>query len=71
MDTENVRLHVDITPVAKQKLEELKDRTEAGSLIEVIRRSIALYDLVSLRIQGGEKLFFRDEDGKVQEVIVL
>lgn len=65
------RLNLDITPKAKEALQDLQERTEAASLIEVIRRAVALYDLVVSQTEKGNAFFVRREDGTEMQIIIL
>lgn len=68
---ERVRLSLDVTPTVRQQLEDLEIRTEAGSLTEVIRRALALYDLVVEHQEDGGKLVFSHPDGSDETLRVL
>jgi hypothetical protein len=48
-----VRLNLDLTPRAKEMLEELQSRTDAASLVEVVRRALAFYDWLASRKDEG------------------
>jgi hypothetical protein len=62
---------LDVAPTVRQQLEELEIRTEAGSLTEVVRRALALYDLVVEHQEGAGKLIFRHADGSEETLRVL
>lgn len=66
-----IRINLDITPEAKKALQGLQERTEASSLIEVIRRAIALYDLVDSQTEEGNALIVRRMDGTETQIILL
>jgi hypothetical protein len=44
-----IRLNLDMLAEIKSQLEELRDLTHADSMSEVIRRALAVYDLVLSR----------------------
>ena len=55
----------------KDQLEILRDETDAESLSEVIRKALALYDLVWDEKSKGSKMIFRSEDGKNERELHL
>ena len=61
---EKVRLNLDLPPKVKVRLEELRAMTDADSMSEVVRRALALYDLV---VASGGKVVIKD--GDTEEVI--
>lgn len=68
---DRVRLSLDVTPRVREQLGDLETRTEAGSITEVIRRALALYDLVIEHQGEGGKLIFRHSDGEDEVLKVL
>ncbi|HEY3898252.1 MAG TPA: hypothetical protein VGM54_06550 [Chthoniobacter sp.] len=68
---DRVRLSLDVTPKVREQLDLLEARTEAGSITEVIRRALALYDLVVEHQQEGGKLIFRHADGEEESLRML
>jgi hypothetical protein len=51
-------------------METLRDQTNAESLTEVVRRSLAVYDFLLTRKKEGAKLMI-EEDGKKTELVLL
>jgi hypothetical protein len=65
------RLNLEMTPAVRARLEDLRGRTQADSLAEVVRRALAVYDLVlETRASGGD-LIIRSGDGREQSVVIL
>ena len=62
---------MDVSPKVKDQLTDLATRTEAPTLTEVVRRALALYDLVVEHQDEGGSLVFRDSDGTEEVVRVL
>ena len=58
-------------PELKDRLEELRDRTNAESLSEVIRRSLAVYETIISEQNNKSKIVFRSEDGAEKELIIV
>jgi hypothetical protein len=68
---DRTRLSLDVSPKVREQLDRLEVRTEAGSITEVIRRALALYDLVTEHQSEGGKLVFRHPDGEEESLRVL
>ncbi len=45
--TPKIRLNLDITEQVRDRLLKLQQKSEASSFVEVIRRALALYEMVS------------------------
>ncbi len=69
--TDRTRLSLDVSPKVREQLDHLEARTEAGSITEVIRRALSLYDLVTEHQVEGGKLVFRHADGDEEILRVL
>lgn len=61
---------MDLSPDVKRKMQRLVKRTGCGTLVELIRRAVALYDLATEHQADGGKLVFRHADGR-EEVLKL
>lgn len=68
---DRIRLSLDVSTRVRDQLDELESRTEAGSITEVIRRAVALYDLVIEHQQEGGRLIFEHSDGQTEALRVL
>ena len=64
------RLTLDLAEPVRKKLEQLKDRTQADSLVEVVRRALAVYAFVWDEKVQGRALVTRG-DGGDREVVLL
>lgn len=49
----------------------LQHETEADSMTEVIRRSLAVYEMLWNAQQEGETVLLRDTDGNEREVVLI
>lgn len=68
---ESVRLNLEVNPAVRDRLERLKDNTEAESLTEVIRRALAVYEtLVNLSADHHE-IVIRTGDGDDTPLILV
>lgn len=65
------RLNLDLPEGAKLRLERLRDSTHADSLSEVVRRALAVYELVSRENIEGSKFIIRSEDGSERHLEIL
>lgn len=60
------RLHVAFTPRMMERMEYLKDKTEAASYTEVLRNAMRLYDALIQEIEDGNEICVRDKDGGIK-----
>ena len=65
------RLNLEMTEEVRQKLEALREKTDADSLAEVIRKALAVYDFLWSEREKGTKLFVRSSDDKDRELVLL
>ena len=56
---------------ARQKLETLRDQTQANSLTEVVQRALAVYDFLHAEKAKGNTFVVKDPDGGEKEVVLL
>lgn len=64
------RLNLDITPKIKLQLDELCQRTDTLTYIEVVRKAIALYDLVTTEERNGARILIQT-DNDTQRIKLL
>jgi hypothetical protein len=55
----------------RQKLESLREKTDADSLAEVVRKALAVYDFLWSEQAKGTKLLVRGADNQDREVVLL
>lgn len=68
------RLQLDLMPVAKERLNKLRDETEAASYSEVLKRALHLYEHVHQGQREGKTFgFLVQENGQnvFHELLVL
>jgi metal-responsive CopG/Arc/MetJ family transcriptional regulator len=64
-----VRLNLDMSTDVRDRLDELRDRSNADSRSELLRRALAVYDLlVTNEIEGGVAIV-RGSDGKESRLV--
>ena len=64
-----IRMNLEMRPEIRDRLERLSDET-GMSLSEVVRKSLAVFDLVWCERQKGRKIVVRDEDGE-RKIVIL
>ena len=69
--SDRIRLSLDVDAKAKAQIEIIRKRTGAASLTDIIRRAVALYDLVTEHVGQGGKLVFRHADGREETLRLL
>jgi Arc/MetJ-type ribon-helix-helix transcriptional regulator len=66
-----VRVTIEAPPVVRNQIESLVKRTNAGSMTEVVRKAIGLYEhCVAAKEQGG-KILIERADGTMIELVNL
>jgi hypothetical protein len=58
-----VRLSIDISRTTRERLEHLRDRSDADTFTEVVRIALHLYDKALEHTAAGGDLVFRYQDG--------
>lgn len=66
-----VRLNLELTERVRDRLERLRSETEADTLVEVVRRALAVYDTLIASRENEEKLIIRSRDGAERELLVI
>lgn len=68
---EKERLHLSMPPKTKGLLDDLQTRTGAGTMSEVIRRALALLDIVSQEQESGGQFFIQKKDGSQTRIEIF
>lgn len=66
-----VRLNLELTENVVDRLERLRELSEADSRTEVIRRALSVYDLLLEQSNQGATLILRYEDQSEKEVLLI
>jgi hypothetical protein len=69
-DRETVRINLEVSPHVRDHIKDLRKRSDAASLAEVFKKSLALYDLVLTFTSQGGKVVLESPSGE-REVIRL
>lgn len=64
------RLNLALSEPVKQRIESIRDETGAESVTEVIRRAVAVYDLLITETAAGGKVVIKKR-GKEKEVLLV
>lgn len=59
------RVQLEMPPQAMERLQRLKDKTEAASYAEVLRNALRLYEALITEAERGAELSVRSPDGTV------
>lgn len=70
-DQRKIRLNLDLTNANMELLKNIKERSEAPSLTEVVRKALSLYDLVLAHGEKGGKIVFEDAHGEQERLRIL
>jgi len=68
---ERVRLNLEFPPQIYDQMQEVQRRSHAASLTEVLRRALALYDLVTEHTVDGGDIVLVDSEGKQEKLRIL
>jgi hypothetical protein len=60
-----VRVQLDLAPRSLERLNALKDKTEASSYAEVVKNALKLYEGLIEEVEAGKQFLIRDENGVV------
>lgn len=68
---DRVRLNLEIARPVHDQMQALQTRSQATSLTEVIRRALALYDLVTEHITNGGEIILKTRKGEQEKLRIL
>jgi len=69
--TERVRLNLEFPAQIYEQMQTVQQRSNAASLTEVLRRSLALYDMLTEHVRRGGGIVLVDRDGKEEKLWIL
>lgn len=64
------RLNLELTAVARERLERLVDLSDADTMTEVVRRALAVYEVVLDNQKAEGETLLRFKDGTEQRLVV-
>ena len=65
------RLNLEFSPQIYAQMQEVQQRSNAASLTEVLRRSLALYDMLTEHVRRGGGIVLVDRDGNEEKLWIL
>lgn len=66
-----VRLNLDLPERVRERLERVRELSEADSLTEVIRRALTVYDtLLTTTREEGAKIKIHNSDGTISDLFI-
>lgn len=68
---ERVRLNLEFPPQIHQQMQVVQQRSNAASLTEMLRRSVALYDLITEHVAEGGDIVLVGQDGTQEKLRIL
>jgi hypothetical protein len=68
---QKIRLNLDLSPKVKDQLMDLQQRSDASSLVEVIRKAVAVYDLFLEHEEKGGCTVLENKDGTRERIHLI
>ena len=68
---ERIRLNLAITPTVHDRLQRLREISGSETATEVVRRAMAVYDLVLTHVAEGGEVILRHPDGREETVRII
>lgn len=65
-----VRMNLEMSPQVRKKLEKISDQTDE-SLSQVVRRSVAVYEMLLAETSAGGEIVIRASDGTEKRVVLV
>lgn len=65
------RLSLDLDTRTKANFEALRERAGTGSLTDLIKKSVALFDVATEHQASGGAIVFRYKDGREERLVLL
>jgi hypothetical protein len=66
-----IRLNLEFPPAIHQQMQVVQHRSHAASLTEMLRRAIALYDLITEHVTDGGEIILRNRKGEDEKLRIL
>jgi hypothetical protein len=66
-----IRLNLEFTPPIHQQMQAVQVRSHASSLTEMLRRAVALYDLITEHCTHGGEIILRNSKGQDEKLKIL
>jgi hypothetical protein len=66
-----IRLNLEFPPPIHEQMQVVQQRSHAASLTEMLRRAVALYDLVTEHVSEGGEIILRNRKGEDEKLRIL
>ena len=66
-----IRLNLEFTPPIHEQMQVVQQRSHAASLTEMLRRAVALYDLITEHVTEGGEIILRNRKGEDEKLRIL
>ena len=68
---EKIRLNLELTPKVRKQIKDLQELSEADTMVEVIRRALAVYDLMLNHYSKNGSAILEYEDGTKERLRII
>jgi hypothetical protein len=69
--SKTTRVQLELPEKSYERLNLLKEKTEAASYAEVLKNALRLYESIIMQVDSGKRLYLSDKDGKMTEYEVF
>lgn len=69
--TKKIRLNVDLAPRVRDRVDHLRLLSNADSMSEVIRRSLAIYEVLLRHVNSNGEIILHDPKSKTEKIMLL
>lgn len=66
-----VRINLEVSPQVRDHIKELREKSQATSLAEVFRKSLAIYDMFLDHTSSGGKVVLESPNGEREVVRII
>jgi hypothetical protein len=66
-----IRLNLEFPPPIHEQMQVVQQRSHAASLTEMLRRAVALYDLITEHVMEGGEIILRNRKGEDKKLRIL
>ena len=69
--SKTTRVQMELPEKSYERLNSLKEKTEAASYAEVLKNALRLYESIIAQVDSGKRLYLSDKDGNMVEYEVF
>ena len=67
---ETARLSLDVSLAVRERIERLREISDADSVTEVVRRALAVYEVLIAERKNGSEMILRDASGVERRLLL-